>query len=332
MNATRPPRYRTGWHIQQAATAVVVLSCFAMSAVGLYGYGVDGLALHPAIAALIPVGVDLLATCGMYASYAMRNARWHVRAYSWLVFGVSVVLSMAANTVHAAELDRPMAGVVGAMFPPLLLAFAVHLLIVSRREQDRQAREWASTEAIAAAAREAAGVPVTGLDAHLPACVYHAHGDDDSVIYTGSTTDLPTRIRKHRSMSPWFDEVTRWSFTSYESVTVAVAEEKAAIRRDQPRHNDRHNPLRAARRKRASAVESSTEPAAATPTPLPALVSLPTGDAPTGSSVDAIRQARVATPNATQKDIARSAGVSLRTVNRYWQQTAPSVNGARHDP
>lgn len=314
MDTARPPNQAGGWLIHKGAATVVVLACFAMSAVGLYGYGRDALALHPVIAALIPVGVDLLAICGMYASYAMRNARWHIRAYSWLVFGVTVVLSMAANMAHAAELNRPAVGVVGAMFPPLLLAFAVHLLIVTRRERDRQDREWASTEATAAAAREAAGVPVSGLGAHLPACVYHAHSDDDSVIYTGSTTDLPTRIRKHRTNSSWFDEVARWSFTAYESITVAQAEEKAAIRRDRPRHNDHHNPVRPPRRKER-VEQSAPQAGAARPRrQIPALKR---------ASAEVIRDARATEPGATQKRVVEMTGVPLRSVARYWPVTTP---------
>ena len=309
-----PQRNSTGWHIHRAASAVVVLACFAMSAVGLYGYGIDGLALHPAVAALIPVGVDLLAICGMYASYSMRNSRWHIRAYSWLVFGVAVVLSMAANTVHAADLDRPMAGVVGAMFPPLLLAFAVHLLIVTRRERDRGDREWASTEAIAIAARAAAGVPVQGTDAHYPACVYRALADDGSPLYIGFTEDLPGRLTRHVAKSPWIGEVTRWSFTAYGSVSQAAAAEVAAIRSERPKYNVVHNREPRAKKSPVPGVERKM------------------GRPHNEDRLASIRTIRSGAPDVTQKQVAKDTGIPLRTVARYWQSTTPSLNGARHDP
>lgn len=56
------------------------------------------------------------------------------------------------------------------------------------------------------------------------------------------------------------------------------------------------------------------------------------GNATPRVSVDAIRRARVAEPDATQKQIAAATQVSLRTVARHWQVTTPSMNGARHDP
>lgn len=51
-----------------------------------------------------------------------------------------------------------------------------------------------------------------------------------------------------------------------------------------------------------------------------------------GDSIAAIRVARVTEPDATQDRVAQLAGVSRRTVARHWKVTAPSVNGARHDP
>lgn len=65
--------------------------------------------------------------------------------------------------------------------------------------------------------------------------------------------------------------------------------------------------------------------------PRPAVPPPPTADG--NGTPEVIRTLRVENPDATQKRVAELAGMSVRTVARYWQVTAPSMNGGMtHDP
>jgi hypothetical protein len=119
-----------------AVTALVAVVTFALSALGLFGFGHDGMRLAIEFAWMVPLGVDLLSVAGMIATYALRNSRLRRRVYAWAVFGFAVAASVAGNEAHAVERHLAPAGMAAASLPPVFLALAVHLLIVVRRDSE----------------------------------------------------------------------------------------------------------------------------------------------------------------------------------------------------
>jgi hypothetical protein len=81
--------------------AVVAAGTFAQSAHGLVGFGTDRMRLPVGFALLNPVCVDVLSVSAMVAAYVLRRAPWHVRVYGWLIFWLTLVLSVAGNEAQA---------------------------------------------------------------------------------------------------------------------------------------------------------------------------------------------------------------------------------------
>jgi hypothetical protein len=123
-----------------AATALVALLAFAITAHGLYGFAREVWRLPVLLAAAAAVNADLLSLCGVFATYALRHSRWQVRLYAWLTFLLFNLLSVAGNEAYAAHQDLEMPGRVAAAVAPVALAFATHMLVVVRRELEAAQR------------------------------------------------------------------------------------------------------------------------------------------------------------------------------------------------
>jgi hypothetical protein len=118
-------------------TLLVGAVTFVLSFHGLDNYGA-ALAGLGGLAFLVPLGVDGLTLVAVAATYLLREAPWHVRAYAWLVFAVAIAASVAGNLSYAASRHLTPAGMVGAAAWPILLAFASHMVIVTRRWMERR--------------------------------------------------------------------------------------------------------------------------------------------------------------------------------------------------
>lgn len=116
-----------------ALTALVAATTFLLSYAGLYAYGRDVVGLPPALAILVPVGIDGLTVAGLLATVSLRESRLGVRAYCWCVFLGAAAASVAGNAAHARQMGLTAAGQIGAAGWPALLTAATHLLIVVAR-------------------------------------------------------------------------------------------------------------------------------------------------------------------------------------------------------
>lgn len=123
------------WVLIGFAATVAVIT-FVLSFVGLDDYG-RRVADEHTLSFLVPLGVDGLTMVGVMATYILRAAPWHVRAYAWLVFSVALALSVAGNLSHGLAHHLSMQGLVGAAIWPVLLAFSSHVVVVVRRWQER---------------------------------------------------------------------------------------------------------------------------------------------------------------------------------------------------
>lgn len=149
---TRSPLDATDWSRWYPAlmwfAAGVVAVTFVLSYHGLYEFSVDVAHLPPTLAVIVPVGVDVFSLCCLAATFLLRDAPWLTRLYSWLMFGSTVAVSVAGNAVYAvSDVERrgaqawgylQYAAVVGAALWPAFSAGALHLLIVVRRNMERQ--------------------------------------------------------------------------------------------------------------------------------------------------------------------------------------------------
>lgn len=66
-----------------------------------------------------------------------------------------------------------------------------------------------------------------------------AHGE---LLYIGSTGQLPTRLAAHAKNQAWWPQVAHMDITAHATVEQARGAEKAAIRREAPRHNRTYAP------------------------------------------------------------------------------------------
>lgn len=118
-------------------TGLVALVTFILSFAGLADYGKNVAKLDARLAWLVPIGIDGLTLCAVAATFVLRHASWHIRAYAWAVFGVAIGASVAGNLSHAYERHLKPEGMAGAAAWPILLALASHLVIVTRRAIER---------------------------------------------------------------------------------------------------------------------------------------------------------------------------------------------------
>jgi hypothetical protein len=119
-----------------AAAAIVAAIAFVLSYVGLDDYG-RRVAGENQLSFLVPLGIDGLTVVAIIATYKLRTAPLHVRAYAWLVFCIALGSSVAGNLSHAVAHHLSRSGQVGAVVWPVFLALASHLVIVVRRWQER---------------------------------------------------------------------------------------------------------------------------------------------------------------------------------------------------
>ena len=108
---------------------------FTLSFAGLDDYG-RIVAGEGHLSFLVPLGVDGLTLVGVAATYILRTAPLHVRAYAWSVFAVALGASIAGNLSHAMAHHLSRQGQVGAAAWPVFLALASHVVIVVRRRQE----------------------------------------------------------------------------------------------------------------------------------------------------------------------------------------------------
>jgi len=118
-----------------AFAALVAAITFVLSFAGLDDYG-RVVAGEGHLSFLVPLGVDGLTLVGVVATYMLRTAPWHVRAYAWGVFAVALGASIAGNLSHALAHHLSRQGQVGAAAWPVFLALASHVVIVVRRRQE----------------------------------------------------------------------------------------------------------------------------------------------------------------------------------------------------
>lgn len=133
------------------ACLAVVAVTFVLSYHGLFEFG-EKVAHQPApLPAIVPLGVDALSLVALFATFLTSDAHWKVRAYCWLLFTLTVAVSVAGNAVYAiSEVERiyreaglnPLvqtwgyqqySHVSGAALWPMFSAAALHLLIIARR-------------------------------------------------------------------------------------------------------------------------------------------------------------------------------------------------------
>lgn len=141
----------TLWPAMVVTFVGVLAIGFVMSYHGLFTFGDEIMRWPRMLSALAPIGLDIFSMVGLIATFLTRDAPWRTKAYCWLVFGVTVALSVAGNAVPAiAHLDRDaavagthtrwgyaqVAVVAGAALWPALSAAALHLLIVVKRHLD----------------------------------------------------------------------------------------------------------------------------------------------------------------------------------------------------
>jgi predicted GIY-YIG superfamily endonuclease len=71
--------------------------------------------------------------------------------------------------------------------------------------------------------------------------VYWLWAVDGRLLYIGMTNDVERRMEQHAADKSWWPQVASRTVRWYRSRPVAERAEEAAIRRDRPYFNDRHN-------------------------------------------------------------------------------------------
>lgn len=71
----------------------------------------------------------------------------------------------------------------------------------------------------------------------MSAIVYRAFDADGALLYIGMTSDLTSRLKNHRSTKPWWDAVARVESSAPMHWATATANERDAIRAEQPKYN-----------------------------------------------------------------------------------------------
>jgi hypothetical protein len=72
--------------------------------------------------------------------------------------------------------------------------------------------------------------------------VYRIHNAEDEVIYIGMSHEPAERVREHRRLKPWADEIAGHEADWYPDRAAAQAAEAKAIRKHQPKYNVVHTP------------------------------------------------------------------------------------------
>lgn len=122
-------------HVCATATTFVAVIAFWASFIGGQDYGRRVMLLGD-VSFLVPLGVDGLTLCAIAATQVLRHEATHVRFYAWFVFCVAAAMSVATQLSHAVNKNMSPPGVAGSMAVPVVMAFAVHLLVVVLRHHD----------------------------------------------------------------------------------------------------------------------------------------------------------------------------------------------------
>lgn len=118
---------RTPLRIAYGVLSVAAVAAFILSFTAL-----TDLAAHngvpSSLAFLFPVVVDLTGVAATVSLLAMKAAKIDEgRWFPWMVLGISVAISLAANGVHAATFGS--IAVALAMVPPLMLLLSTELCV-----------------------------------------------------------------------------------------------------------------------------------------------------------------------------------------------------------
>jgi hypothetical protein len=128
-----------------AVVALIALFAYVISAWQVFGFARFVWQLPFVLCFGAAVVADLLSLSGLFATYLLREANWHVRAYAWVVFLLMTGLSIAAAESFAewrrlTEAQQRAYSHIDAQFAAgaivVALALAVHLLIVCVRHVD----------------------------------------------------------------------------------------------------------------------------------------------------------------------------------------------------
>lgn len=71
--------------------------------------------------------------------------------------------------------------------------------------------------------------------------LYRHFAADGALLYVGISLSAVARLSAHEATAPWFRDIARVEVAWYPSRDLALAAEKAAIKRECPRHNIVHN-------------------------------------------------------------------------------------------
>ncbi len=226
--------------------AGVVAVTFVLSYHGLYENAARVVHLPEPLAILVPVGIDVFSLCCLTATFLLRDAPLRTRLYSWLMFGLTVAVSVAGNAVYAvSDVQRragttdvawgylQLAAVIGAALWPAFSAGALHLLIVVRRHMERQrdkARQAAAEaerearEQAAAIDRAAAAVALVKARAIVLAA--------DGATVTEILTKLDLFEAQRRTVERWTKPVRDAMAAPRNGAAVKVASKRVSTRTD----------------------------------------------------------------------------------------------------
>ena len=115
-----------------AGVAANAATQFAIQAWMSYRFAHDVWAIPQALCVGIICALDLFAGVLMAITYQLRTAKWHTRAYDWLVFAAGVGAELFAAELYGAKEEWAIPVRVFAALPALFLAASLHGLIIWR--------------------------------------------------------------------------------------------------------------------------------------------------------------------------------------------------------
>lgn len=116
---------------------VVIVVNFILSFAGIYDYARHSMGYNDILSPLAPIGIDGLTLCAIAGVYRMRNAHWRIRLFTWAVYLVPTIVSVAMNVGHATQRHSDIAAVASAATWPILLSLAIHLSVVVSRHSEQ---------------------------------------------------------------------------------------------------------------------------------------------------------------------------------------------------
>lgn len=70
-----------------------------------------------------------------------------------------------------------------------------------------------------------------------PACLYRHYNADKTLLYIGISTTFFTRLRDHKSVSHWFNEIVTVTIQHFTTLQEALKAETCAIKHERPLYN-----------------------------------------------------------------------------------------------